>query len=177
MNKIWRNIAFWFALIVLWESIARAHVWPVYLFPSLSEVIRVLLGEVADGTLLRAVAVSMKRIVQGYGFSLVVGISLGLALARLRLLEETLGPILLGLRSLPSICWVPLGMLWFGLSEKAIHKRWRQERATDISAGGKHHGRVRNQQFHKSYAAFRATVHCHRDEAGMGFCLALVDGR
>ena len=45
---------------------------------------------------------------------------LGLALARSRFLEETLGGLIVSLQSLPSICWVPLAILWFGLTEKAI---------------------------------------------------------
>ena len=120
MNRIWRRAGFYLGLVVLWESITRAHLWPQYVLPAPSEVILVLAGEIADGTLVRAVAVSMRRILEGYSISLVVGVCLGLMLARSRLFEQTLGPILLGLRSLPSICWVPLGMLWFGLSENAI---------------------------------------------------------
>jgi NitT/TauT family transport system permease protein len=30
------------------------------------------------------------------------------------------GPLVLGLGSVPSICWLPLAILWFGLSELAI---------------------------------------------------------
>ena len=45
---------------------------------------------------------------------------LGLAVASNKFLEETLGALLVSLQSLPSICWVPLAILWFGLTEKAI---------------------------------------------------------
>ena len=120
MKRIWCRVAGYLVLIILWESLTRLHLWPEYVFPSLSNVARAMYSDLANGTLLRGVAVSMKRILEGYSLSLLVGVSLGLLLARLKLLEETVGPILLGLRSLPSICWVPLGMLWFGLSEKAI---------------------------------------------------------
>jgi len=120
VKKTWRRLVFYLGLVILWEVVARMHFWPPYLFPTLSKVARVLCGEIADGTLIRAVAVSMQRIFVGYSVSLVSGICIGLVLARSEVLEETLGPILLGLRSLPSICWVPLGLLWFGLNEKAI---------------------------------------------------------
>jgi len=120
VKTIWHRIASYCAIVVLWESVTRLHLWPEYVFPSLSDVTLALRGDLANGTLLRGVAVSMRRILEGYSLSLVVGVCLGLLLARLKLLEETVGPILLGLRSLPSICWVLLGMLWFGLSEKAI---------------------------------------------------------
>ena len=35
-------------------------------------------------------------------------------------MDETLGSLVLGMQSLPSITWLPLAILWFGLSEKAI---------------------------------------------------------
>jgi NitT/TauT family transport system permease protein len=37
-----------------------------------------------------------------------------------RTLEETIGGMVMSLQSLPSICWLPLAVLWFGLNEKAI---------------------------------------------------------
>jgi NitT/TauT family transport system permease protein len=35
-------------------------------------------------------------------------------------LEGSLGTLVLGLQALPSVCWLPLAVLWFGLSEAAI---------------------------------------------------------
>lgn len=52
--------------------------------------------------------------------ALVIGTAAGLVLARVRLLDETLGSAVVGLQSLPSICWFPLALLWFGLNEKAV---------------------------------------------------------
>ena len=62
----------------------------------------------------------MKRMLIGYGLSVILGMILGLGVASNEFLEETVGPLLVSLQSLPSICWVPLAILWFGLSEKAI---------------------------------------------------------
>jgi len=60
------------------------------------------------------------RLAVGYSVALGVGIPLGIVLARVRFLKQTVGPIVLGLSSVPSICWLPLAILWFGLSEWAI---------------------------------------------------------
>jgi NitT/TauT family transport system permease protein len=35
-------------------------------------------------------------------------------------MEESLGRLVVSMQSMPSICWLPLSILWFGLSEKAI---------------------------------------------------------
>ena len=45
---------------------------------------------------------------------------MGLLIGRLKILDETIGSLILSLQVLPSICWLPLAILWFGLSEQAI---------------------------------------------------------
>ncbi len=72
------------------------------------------------GLLPRAIAKSMARLAVGYGLSLVVGVALGCALARVRWVKDTLGLVVLGLQAVPSVCWLPLALLWFGLNEMAI---------------------------------------------------------
>jgi NitT/TauT family transport system permease protein len=83
-------------------------------------VARALVGGVRDGTLVRAFVTSAARLAVGYALALVLGVPLGIALARSRITKDTVGPIVLGLSSVPSICWLPLAILWFGLSEWAI---------------------------------------------------------
>jgi NitT/TauT family transport system permease protein len=63
---------------------------------------------------------SLLRAVFGFAVALALGIPLGVALAKARLVKETLGPVVLGLGAVPSVCWLPLAILWFGLSEAAI---------------------------------------------------------
>lgn len=62
----------------------------------------------------------MKRILIGFGASLVIGVLLGSFIARSRLAEDTVGRLVLSLQTVPSIAWLPLALLWFGLNEKAI---------------------------------------------------------
>src|SRR5947209_16027759 len=51
---------------------------------------------------------------------MLIGVPLGIALARKKYLEETIGSLVTGFQALPSICWLPLALLWFGLNDKAI---------------------------------------------------------
>nr|WP_240475477.1 ABC transporter permease [Vulgatibacter incomptus] len=73
-----------------------------------------------NGSLLPAIWISILRLMAGYGLSLVGGIPLGLLIARNRFADELLGTPVLGLEALPSITWLPVALLWFGLSETAI---------------------------------------------------------
>ncbi|MCS7060682.1 MAG: ABC transporter permease [Anaerolineae bacterium] len=115
-----RRIAFFGLLLLIWEAVARAGIWPEYLFPAPSVVARVLLDGIGKGLYLSAAWVSIQRIAVGYAISLAIGLVLGLLIGRVRALNETLGSLVLGLQALPSVCWLPLAILWMGLSERAI---------------------------------------------------------
>ncbi len=115
-----RKLVFFLALAVGWEALFRAGVWPPYLFPSPSGVARTLLHGFENGTFVIGIGVSMRRLVVGFALSAVFGTVLGLALGRVRVLDQTIGSLILGLQALPSICWLPLALLWFGLGEQAI---------------------------------------------------------
>lgn len=75
---------------------------------------------IADGSLLYATGVSLRRVLIGYLISLSMGVPLGILLARSRVADKTIGLLVMGLQALPSICWLPLALLWFGLNDTAI---------------------------------------------------------
>jgi NitT/TauT family transport system permease protein len=75
---------------------------------------------VADGRMGAAVVRSLSRLAEGYGLSVALGVPLGMAMGRSGLARAAIRPAVLGLQALPSICWLPLAILWFGLSELAI---------------------------------------------------------
>ncbi len=56
----------------------------------------------------------------GYGISLIIGIALGMTVARVRLLWIATGSLITGLQTMPSIAWFPLAILLFELSEQAV---------------------------------------------------------
>ncbi len=119
-RKLLRHSLFYAALIGLWWLLAALKIWPPYVFPTPWGVFDSLRAGFADHSFWIAISVSMRRMLLGYGLSIVLGMILGLAVASSKFLEETLGGLLVSLQSLPSICWLPLAVLWFGLTEKAI---------------------------------------------------------
>jgi len=120
MNKIVRQFGFYVALIGLWQIVAMLKIWKPYLFPTPWNVVEALRAGFADHTFWTGMAVSMKRMLIGYLLSCVMGIVLGIVLAQSRFLAETLGRLVVSIQSLPSVCWLPVAILWFGLTEKAI---------------------------------------------------------
>jgi NitT/TauT family transport system permease protein len=111
---------FFVALAVLWEWLVRAGIWSPLLVPAPSSVASYIGRAIADGALAHATAVTMRRLLLGYALGIVIGLPLGLFTARFKVLAATLGVVALGLQTLPSICWVPLALLWFGQTESAM---------------------------------------------------------
>ncbi|HZZ85317.1 MAG TPA: ABC transporter permease [Anaeromyxobacteraceae bacterium] len=115
-----QQAAFLTALLVLWELASRFGPWPHHLFPGPGAVAQSLWRMIQDGRLGAAVTRSLSRLAQGYALSACIGVPLGVTIARSRQVKVAIRPLVLGLQALPSICWLPLAVLWFGLSEWAI---------------------------------------------------------
>jgi NitT/TauT family transport system permease protein len=120
LSKPVRQLLFYVILILIWEGLALANIWPAYSFPAPTDVATSLVSGFQDGSIIGASLVSLQRLAIGYVISLVIGVILGLLIGRSRLASETIGSLVLGLQALPSICWLPLAILWFGLTEQAI---------------------------------------------------------
>jgi NitT/TauT family transport system permease protein len=112
-----RTFAFSALAIALWALITSRG---SPLLPGPVPVAHALVSSVADGSLPAAIVKTLARLGVGYLLALLVGVPLGVALARVRFVKDALGPLVLGMSAVPSICWLPLAILWFGLSELAI---------------------------------------------------------
>jgi NitT/TauT family transport system permease protein len=114
------TIAFFLILIGSWEIASRSGLWSPVLLPSPLNVLEYMWQATMDGTLVTSTLVTMKRLLLGYGIGLLFGVPLGLLTSRFRILQDTLGLLALGVQTLPSVCWVPLALLWFGQTEGAM---------------------------------------------------------
>ena len=56
----------------------------------------------------------MWRLVVGLIIAIVGGLILGIFMAKMDVVNQTIGSLILGLQSIPSVAWVPLALLWFG---------------------------------------------------------------
>ena len=120
MKKTINQVVFFAGLIIVWQIVAMMNIWPAYVFPTPKGVAESLWGGFADHSLWIGIGWSMRRVILGYIISVVFGVLLGIALTWSQFLEDTVGHLVLSLQSLPSLCWLPMAVLWFGLTEKAI---------------------------------------------------------
>jgi sulfonate transport system permease protein len=117
------RVAIWGCILGGWECAFRIVGWRPWVFPAPSHVIgslATLMTRRSHYALQSALIVSAMRLLSGFALSTLLGMLLGLALWRWAWLDATFGGFFLGLQTLPSVCWVPLSVLVFGLSETAI---------------------------------------------------------
>ena len=119
-NLLGKKIAFYVLIIVVWQGIDSAEIWPDNIFPSPVDVGEDLLYGISDGSLFYGIATSMWRLVIGLAIAISGGMLLGIFMARVETVNQTIGSLVLGLQSIPSVAWVPLAILWFGLSDSGI---------------------------------------------------------
>jgi len=114
-------VGLFFALcIAAWHLVVAAGIWSPVLVPAPRDVGLYLYGALIDGTLRSATLVTIQRLLIGYFLGLLGGLPLGMLTAKSEVMRDTLGLLALGLQTLPSICWVPLALLWFGQTEMAM---------------------------------------------------------
>jgi NitT/TauT family transport system permease protein len=72
------------------------------------------------GAMLNALINSLKRIAVGFSAAIGIGFVVGMILSTSSILRGIIGAWLTGIQSVPSIAFVPLALIWFGLNEKAV---------------------------------------------------------
>jgi NitT/TauT family transport system permease protein len=112
--------AFFAALVALWYLAVASGRWSPVLIPPPQAVGEYLWSALGDGSILEATAVTMRRLLVGYAIGLAIGLPLGLLCSSSEFVEDTVGTLALGLQTLPSVCWVPLALVWFGQTEWAM---------------------------------------------------------
>ena len=100
---------------LLYEIVARSEYFPPVLLPTLPTVFRTLIRVLLDGSMLQHAFSTLYRMLLGFGLAIVVGIPLGILMARSRRVENFVLPLASALMPIPSLAWVPVFILWFGL--------------------------------------------------------------
>jgi NitT/TauT family transport system permease protein len=88
-------------------------------FPSPLKVMAGLKELAGKGVLWHYVADSLRRVATGYLLALILGVPAGLALGWMPNLASAFNPVIQMARPISPLAWMPLAILWFGVSEAA----------------------------------------------------------
>lgn len=114
MNVMIKKIIFYVGLVVVWQVIADLNIWDDSVLPSPYEVFEDLAYGAADGSLFYGIGTTMARLLTGLAIAITGGLILGIFMARIETVNQTIGSLVLGLQSIPGVAWAPLGLIWFG---------------------------------------------------------------
>lgn len=116
-------VGFWLGFLLplglglLWEFAARHGLIESRLMPPPSRIASTLIELARSGELATHIAATMARVGAGFAIGAAAGTLLGAVSGSSGLVRRLLDPTLQGLRAIPSIAWVPLFILWFGIFE------------------------------------------------------------
>lgn len=89
------------------------------LFPTPLQVLRGIIELAERGLLAKYVVASLFRVTWGFGCAVLIGVPLGLLLGWFERAFLALNPLIQVLRPISPIAWIPLAILWFGVSDRA----------------------------------------------------------
>ncbi len=118
--ELWPRIAAVGGLVLVWWAVYQMKLFDPVALPSPGQTWDSLTKHVADGSIPKALQQSLIRLAVAFAAAIVTGTVVGLLMSASSFVERSVGSLIIGLQSLPSIAWLPLSILWFGLSERAV---------------------------------------------------------
>lgn len=106
-------------LLAIWEGFARSGMFSTAMTPPLGAVGAVIWTMLADGSFIKNALATLVRVFIGLSISFAVAVPLGVMMARSWVTERIFLPVLSVLLPIPSLAWVPLFILWFGIGNLA----------------------------------------------------------
>lgn len=104
-------------LITVWELLSRFGFLPSYQLPAPSTILQTIYEMGVDGSLWSHVGVTTYRVFAGFLIGTSIAVVLGSLIGFYQRAEQLFDPLIQAFRSIPSLAWVPLFILWMGIGE------------------------------------------------------------
>ncbi|OUD90463.1 putative aliphatic sulfonates transport permease protein SsuC [Clavibacter michiganensis subsp. michiganensis] len=104
-------------VVGLWAVVTATGAVPAHLLPAPLDVVRAGAQLAEQGILGQYVAISLQRVLLGFALGATVGLVLGAVVGLSRVGRLLLAPTAGAFRTVPSLAWVPLLLLWMGINE------------------------------------------------------------
>ena len=105
------------AFLLTWDLAVRLS--GNTLFPKPFDVALGILELVRQGLLFKYIVASLFRVTWGFALAVLVGVPFGLMLGWFRRAHEAFNPMIQAFRPISPIAWIPVAILWFGVSDAA----------------------------------------------------------
>jgi NitT/TauT family transport system permease protein len=115
---VWPKLAAIVIAVFLWQLVVWSGWKPTYLLPGPFTVFHAMGTD--HSVLIRGAGTTLSRALEGYFVALVIGTLVAIAITRLPVLRTATTPLVTGLQTMPSVAWVPMAILLFGIRPSAI---------------------------------------------------------
>jgi sulfonate transport system permease protein len=105
-------------VLIVWSIAAQLHVMRSQILPAPLTVWHTGIDLLTGGDLFSALAVSLGRVLFGLAIGGGLGFAAGIATGRSQTLDAYLGPTIRTVCQIPTIAWLPVFMLVFGIGEE-----------------------------------------------------------
>jgi NitT/TauT family transport system permease protein len=115
LRSIRRGVLTLLLAAAIYEALARSGWFAPALMPTLEKIAGTLVAVLADGSMLAHAVTTLYRVLFGFSLAILAGLPLGILMGRSRRIENFVLPLASALMPIPSLAWVPVFILWFGL--------------------------------------------------------------
>ncbi len=104
-------------ILLVWEEITRLNLVKPLFLPPPGKVVSTFFEMLMKQELLTDFKVSMISVVKGFLWGATIGLIAGILAGLSRIIDKLFGPTLNAIRQIPSLAWLPLIILWFGIGD------------------------------------------------------------
>src|SRR5690606_16720718 len=104
-------------LLVVWQYLSHIGILEAHLMPAPTVILAKIVEFAGDGSLWGHIGITLYRIFFGFLIGVVAAVIFGSLVGYFRIAEQLLDPMIQAFRSIPSLAWVPLFILWMGIAE------------------------------------------------------------
>lgn len=104
-------------LFIAWEVASRSNSDLALMLPPPTEVLKAAVQLVREGSLQRDALASLRRVFVALGVAAAIGLPLGLLMGMSKRVSWFFEPIINFFRPIPPLAWIPLSIVWLGVSE------------------------------------------------------------
>lgn len=106
-------------ILTAWQVVTTSGMVPPYRLPTPASVFQAGVELAETGQLWTHIAISVQRVLLGFGIGSVIGLAAAGVVGLSRLGDVLLSPSLAAVRAVPSLAWVPLLILWMQIGEES----------------------------------------------------------
>ena len=120
-DRIWPRVALLATILLVWWAVYETGWIDPSKLPSPADVWNAFTSNITGSSgLLPAARGSIIRLAFGLSVAVVVGTLIGFAMVASVVVQRSVGTLMTALQALPSIAWLPLAIVWFGFTERAV---------------------------------------------------------